>query len=55
MQFRGASNKMDNVMDDVSSDFLPDLNKKKKHQNSFYLILKFIMQMNNSLELELIL
>ena len=36
MQFRSASNKMDNDMDDSSSDFLPDLNNKKMSEQLLF-------------------
>ena len=53
MEHMGVSTKMDDDIDDLSSDFLPDLDNEKKCLNNFYLITKNIMQMNNSLELEL--
>ena len=36
MQYRGASNKMDDDIDDLSLDFLPDLNNEKTSEQLLF-------------------
>ena len=52
VQYRAASNKMDDDINDSSLDFLSDLNNEKTSEQLLF-DSKVIMQTNNLLELEL--